>query len=275
MADDSGIWMYAVADRMAPEWFRDVAGIAGEPVRAISAGGLSAAVTTVRLAEFGEQALRRNLEDLGWLEKVARIHHDVIEAAAQHGPVLPMRLATVFRSDANAAAELARRQEDFAAALRRVTGRTEWGVKVSARPPATVEGFPEADRSGTGGTGPGAAFLRRRRSQLTARENARQTVAADAEKIHLALDELAVASYARPPQDPKLTGHAEWMVLNGAYLVGEEGSAGFAAAVHRLGADYPELRIELTGPWPPYSFAVVEELDAGPTGTGERQETAR
>jgi hypothetical protein len=257
MADDAGVWMYAVADGMAPEWFGDVAGIAGEPVRVIAAGGLSAAVTTVSLAEFGEQALRRNLEDLAWLENVARIHHEVIEVAAQHGPVLPMRLATIYHDDESAIATLAQRADDFTVALRRVAGRVEWGVKISAGSAAAVQGFPEDDRGGAGASGPGAAFLRRRRTQLTAREEASRAAAADAEKIHLALGGLAVASYARPPQDRQLTGHAERMILNGAYLVDREGSAGFADAVYRLGAECPDLRMELTGPWPPYSFAVV------------------
>jgi hypothetical protein len=53
------------------------------------------------------------------------------------------------------------------------------------------------------------------------------------------------------------------MILNGAYLVDLDESDGFAAAVRRLVAECPNMRIELTGPWPPYSFAVVGEPDAG------------
>jgi hypothetical protein len=193
-----------------------------------------------------------------------------------------MRLATIYRGDANAAAILAQRSDDFTAALRRVTGRAEWGVKILAGSPATVQGSPEDDRGGAGGSGPGAAFLRRRRTQLTAHENARRAAATDAEKIHLALGGLAVASYERPPQDPQLTGRAERMILNGAYLVDEEESARFAEAVYRLGAECPDVRIELTGPWPPYSFAVVGEPDV-PAGKGQsvsgrrafEEETAR
>ncbi len=281
MADDSGVWMYAVAESMSPERFRDVAGVGGEPVRTIAAGGLAAAVTTVSLAEFGEQALRRNLEDLGWLEKVARIHHEVIEVVGRHGPVLPMRLATIYAGDASAAAMLTQRAEDFSAALRRVTGRAEWGVKIFVSRRTAEAGSSDDDGGGTGGSGPGAAFLRRRRALLAARENAKVAAAADAEQIHLALGGLAVASYARPPQDPQLTGRSEKMVLNGAYLVDQEAAAGFAAAVHRLGTERPDLRVELTGPWPPYSFAVVGDPDESTAGrrggSGERalgEETA-
>jgi hypothetical protein len=46
------------------------------------------------------------------------------------------------------------------------------------------------------------------------------------------------------------------MVLNAAYLLDAGGEIGdrFAATVAELASAHPELRIELTGPWPPYSF---------------------
>jgi hypothetical protein len=52
------------------------------------------------------------------------------------------------------------------------------------------------------------------------------------------------------------------MVLNAAYLLDAEGEIGnrFAAAVAEMASAHPELRMELTGPWPPYSF----------TGEGEQ-----
>ena len=43
------------------------------------------------------------------------------------------------------------------------------------------------------------------------------------------------------------------MVLNAAYLVDEAGAAALRQAVDTV--DVPSLRLELTGPWAPYSFA--------------------
>src|SRR5207237_383570 len=120
MKDSVGVWVYTVAGRMSPEWFSATAGVAGAPVRTITTGGLTAAVSTVDLAEFVEQALRRHLEDLTWLEATARAHHRITELAARHGPVLPMRLATVCHGDARVAAMLTRQEPQFTAALRRV-----------------------------------------------------------------------------------------------------------------------------------------------------------
>jgi len=286
MTADEGTWVYAVAGSIREEWFNGTAGVAGRPVRAVTAAGLAAAVTRVSLAEFGEEPLHRHMEDLAWLEATARAHHHVIEIVARHGPVIPMRLATVYYSDAGVADLLARRQAEFADVLAWITARTEWGVKAYAaqRPaepgppglprqpgPATggtegpageVTGAGPADPEGPGGAGRGAAYLRRRRMALSAKQEARQAAISGADAVHAGLAKLAVAAQLRPLQGPQLTGQASQMVLNGAYLVDDARSGEFTAAAQHLASQYPGIRMELTGPWPPYSFAAVDQETA-------------
>src|SRR5262249_39926506 len=120
----------------------------------------------VTLAEFGEDALRRNLEDLGWLEATARAHHHVIDAVAQQGPLVPMRLATVYSGDEGIAAMLGERGADFRSARARVSGAKGGGATqgragggAAARGPpggAPRGGGPEA---GGGGGRPGGGAV--------------------------------------------------------------------------------------------------------------------
>jgi len=49
------------------------------------------------------------------------------------------------------------------------------------------------------------------------------------------------------------------MVLNGAYLVPIDETEGFAALIDRVRDSTPGALIEAEGPWPPYSFAVLED----------------
>ena len=72
---------------------------------------------------------------------------------------------------------------------------------------------------------------------------------------------LAVAARCHPPQDPRLTGESARMVLNGAYLLDDEHIDEFLAAAAALDDRHPGLRVGVTGPWPPYSFATVDEKD--------------
>jgi hypothetical protein len=246
-----GVWVYAISERVAATSLGQVRGVGEGPVRTVAAAGLIAVAEDVGLAEFGEEALRRNLEDL------ARAHHRVIDAIAQQGPLVPMRLATVYSDDANVAAMLAEREADFRSALRRISGRQEWGVKAYADQQPGAGGDDSGATTGPSspGTGAGAAYLRRRRDQLAAQKNARRETLASAETIHAELSRYAAGARLHPPQAPQLTGSKAPMVLNAAYLLDTGREEDFAAAVAALVGQHPGLRLELTGPWPPYSFA--------------------
>jgi hypothetical protein len=267
-------------------------GVGGGPVRTVSAGGLTAVVEDVDEREFGAAALRRNLEDLEWLDLTARAHHAVIDAAAERGPVVPMRLATVYSCAEKVAGMLRRRAADLHSALARITARSEWGVKAfaaepAAAKPAAAKPFaaepgatgpdgkePEAEAPapheqgnpapGSTGPGPGAAYLQRRRAQLMARRSGHEQAMISARRIHAELERLSVSVRLYPPQSPDLAGRQARMVLNAAYLVDDERADEFAAAVAGLTVGHPPVRLVLTGPWPAYSFAGEPETAEQP-----------
>ncbi|AUM19037.1 GvpL/GvpF family gas vesicle protein [Rhodococcus ruber] len=258
MTDGTGVWLYAVTDdRLAEGDLGGLAGVAGESVRAVGSGGLTAVVGSVPLAVFGEEPLKRNLEDLSWLEATARAHDAVVSTVAQRGPAVPLRLATVYLDDARVRDLLDERQADFESALTLVTGRTEWGVKAYGDRQALADAVAEAQIAGSA-KGSGTAYLLRRRAQLAAQESVERDAAARADEIHSRLLRQAAAGRRQPATDPALSGRRDWMVLNGTYLVDDDRADEFARAVEELGKEYPGIRLELTGPWPPYSFAGVE-----------------
>ena len=135
---EEGLWAYGIAesDRVAEpgetpglSW---LTGVGGATVRTVACSGLTVLVGDVSLAEFGEAALREHLEDLDWLDEVARLHHYVVDAAARLFPLLPVRLATVYRSEAAVCDAMADHHDELFDALHRVGGRVEWGVKAYA-----------------------------------------------------------------------------------------------------------------------------------------------
>jgi len=258
MAAERGwVWMYGVAGDDLEAFAAGVAGVGGAPPRTITAAGLTAIVGAVGDREYGEAALRRNLEDLDWLARTARAHHAVLEAVAERGPVVPMRLATLFASDAAVTGTLQERADDFREALSLISARSEWGVKayaVKQSDPAGEPGRPAAGREGPA-TGPGAAYLQRRRAQLTASKDARQEALASARTVYTDLGRFAVSSRLYPPQAPDLAGQQTPMVLNAAYLVADERAGEFEAAMADLTARHRFVQLTLTGPWPAYSFA--------------------
>ena len=286
-----GVWLYAVTNSRGRETSGGLpSGVADEPVRLIDAEGLTAAVGTVDLREFGEEALRRKLEDLDWLAGAARAHDRVINALARGGATVPVGLATVFADDDSVRAMLDERRANLSAALGRLAGRTEWGVKAYAASGAASsvaegdgEGEGDGDGEGEGGSsdgsegsgnsdasgadagkeGAGTAFLKRKRAQLTRQQSAATAQAERAAHIHERLNRLSVSSRLYAPQNPALTGRREHMLLNGAYLVEDDGLEAFRATVTFLDAEARRegIHVELTGPWPPYSFTAEGMAD--------------
>lgn len=254
--EQQAVWVYAVAGQIPAASLSELTGVGGEPVRTVPAAGLTAAAGTVRLAEYGEAALRRNLEDLDWLDATARAHHRVIDVIGRKVPVVPMRLATVYRDDGSLEAALGERAGDFRAALERTGGRREWGVKVYAAPASEPSEQATDPAPGERGrtAGAGAEYLRRKRRQLSAAEDTRRATAASADAIHAALCQLAEGARLHPPHAPELAGIRTQMVMNGAYLLDAGRDDELTGAVTALAGQHPAVQIELTGPWPPYSF---------------------
>ncbi|WP_214317815.1 GvpL/GvpF family gas vesicle protein [Nonomuraea sediminis] len=253
MTTDTGTYLYAVARDPGLACPGDLRGVAGEPVRTITHAGLVAYVSTVPLDQFGEEPLRRSMEDLDWLGETARAHHHVVEAVAETTTAAPVRLVTVYSGEEQIRQLLDQRHDDFADMLSRVAGRREWGVKAYAKTTAP----PSSEQSREKTTSPGTAYLKRRQASLHTREEAWREAIGRAAAIHDTLASTAVASRRHRAQDPELSGRDEWMVLNGAYLVDDARREEFARAVEGLRGEGIEL--ELTGPWAPYSFATLEE----------------
>ncbi len=79
------------------------------------------------------------------------------------------------------------------------------------------------------------------------------------DEVHDALSSVSVASRRLHPQDPRLTGRPGTMLLNGAYLIDTDIGEAFEARVAALAESNPSVEISCAGPWPPYSFAMLEQ----------------
>ncbi|MFE2182412.1 GvpL/GvpF family gas vesicle protein [Streptomyces sp. NPDC059455] len=267
-------YAYAVVrDTGAPEAALDalaalegVTGVADEPVYAVRHLGLAVLAGAVPAEDYDEASLRKRLEDMAWLEKMARAHQRVVDTAGAESCVIPVRLATVCHGDEGLRRMLATGRERFASALDRLEGRVEWGVKAYATRPAAEEppaGTADAADAPSTPNSPGAMsgrdYLRRRKAQRQAAERRWGDTEEGARLVHDTLSGLAEQSRLHPPQDPRLSGISDRNVLNAAYLVRREDSADFAERVGELAGRTPALRVELTGPWAPYSFTAMDE----------------
>ncbi|MFE9132990.1 GvpL/GvpF family gas vesicle protein [Streptomyces sp. NPDC007355] len=243
---------------------------------------LAFVVSPVPRGDFDEAALKEHFEDLRWLENVARAHHDVVQAVAAHATVLPLRMATVYQDDSRARGALVRQRHVFATRLAQLDAHTEYGVKIylpAASDPAaptaaapSADG-PPADQDGAEPLSPGKAYLRRRGIQHHARERVYQQAQEAARTVEAIAARYTSERVRHAPQSGALTGPRE-NVLNDAYLVPDRNADEFRAAVTQATQDFPDVLVEVTGPWAPYSFAMPAAEDPSPGDAGDVREPA-
>ncbi|WP_042364565.1 GvpL/GvpF family gas vesicle protein [Streptacidiphilus neutrinimicus] len=250
-------WLYAVVQAPSGALPESLTGVAGEPLRLLDVPGLAAVAGSVPRADFDEEALNAHIQDPAWLERAVRDHHRVVCVLGRTHRVLPMRFATLCQDDARAVELLTERHDRLLAAVDHVSGRTELGVKAWSAPRGAEASGP-AD-----GQSPGAAYLSRLRARRDERDRATQAAMEQASRVHARLAGVAADWVQHPPQPGEATGRDEPMLLNCAYLVDDDRLPGFRSAVDAMAAETAELTLELTGPWPPYSFAGHERQDAG------------
>jgi hypothetical protein len=251
----TGWYLYGVAGSTAGSAGAPSPAIDGRhPVTTITEDGLTAVASRVPLAEFGETELREHLSDMGWVERVARIHEEVLEQLLEHTTVIPMRMCTVYRDEAGVRAMLDREAELLEAALAHLAGRREWGVKGFLMAPR------HAESAAAGAATGGADYLRQRRAERDRRDHAAARADAACAAIHNRLRALAVEGLLTPPQRPEASGHAGQMLLNGVYLVADDARGAFHRELDTLREELADggLELVLTGPWPAYNFVPTE-----------------
>lgn len=239
----SGIYVYGIVETGALHPGVTADGVAGTPPALLAVGGLTAIVCGVDVAEFEGAALERNAATPGWLEQKVRAHEAVLEDALERAVVVPMRFGSIFSSPEGLHRILTEHADEFGAALARVRGRTEWGVKLHADTARVVEAFSGASTE----AGSGRGYLEQKKTQLDAGNRAAQAAAEVAAGTHESLTELADEAVALAGR-----GHE---VLNGAYLVPHDGREAFMRRVEDLQSRHGDaFTFEVTGPWPPYNF---------------------
>jgi hypothetical protein len=212
------IWVYGICDRpeLPPPRRR---GLAQAPLEGLREGPLQA-VFTRHAGAVGEPA-----PDALWA------HERVVERLMADRTVLPMRFGSRVADEDALRRVLAEGAADYVAALARVAGRVELGVRALAR-----NGAPEPVPPPASG-----------RDYVLAKLRGDRRAEGEAAALHTPLAALAADARRQPPR-----GSDE--LLRGAYLVERPAVARFRATVERLQSAHPEAAILCTGPWPPYSF---------------------
>lgn len=215
------------------------------PVRLLDAGGtIRLVVADAPLPQWSSETVSASLSDLDWVSRCALAHEAVIEHVMAHVDLLPVKLFTLYASDARALADLAQRRASIDDAFDRLAGAWEWGVRI-ARSDRTATPAGERERPSSG-----TEFLRRKREDREGRSRHHARAREHAERIAEQLEALATAAHRAPLPDDEA---GRRVLVDLALLVPRDDTERLEKAVATAAAT-ADVQVTLTGPWPPYHF---------------------
>jgi Gas vesicle synthesis protein GvpL/GvpF len=217
--------------------------------------GLFLVVADAPLSRYSENAINQGLADLEWVSRAAVAHEAVIESFISETAILPMKLFTIFTSDARALEHIASQRARIASLVKRVANHQEWGVRlILDRTAAARTSAPSPRRAAAPSVGSGVAYLTRKKAQRdTAVElasRARQTVAGLYDRFE------ARSKLAKRRSASELPVQGGPLLLDAAFLVSRVRAASFKALAGREARALSKqgYAMTITGPWPPYTF---------------------
>jgi hypothetical protein len=209
--------------------------------------GLWLVTGDVPLATYGPGVLDEALRDMDWVGRVALAHEAVVEhfAGLKGTTVVPAKLFTMFSSLDRAVADTRLRRADILAAMKRIAGCEEWGVRIVRAPDRPPQ--PRAPASS------GTAFLAAKRR---ARDEKIESTRAAAEAALATFDELSALARDARRRDDVPDGATAPPLLDAAFLVPAARRARFRSAARRAaaGCARSSAALTLSGPWPAYNF---------------------
>jgi hypothetical protein len=228
------------------------------PVRILDVGGGTyLVVADAPLSRYSEDAINRGLADLEWVSRAAVAHESVIESFVGETAILPMKLFTIFTSDARALEHIAQQRSRIASLVKRVANNQEWGVRLvldrTAAKRASASSIGKGRAAASAGAS-GAAYLTRKKVQRDAAvelaSRARDIVAGLYDRLE------ARSKLAKRRAASELPVKGGPLLLDAAFLVPKARAASFKALAAReaRGLSRQGYAMTVTGPWPPYTF---------------------
>jgi hypothetical protein len=238
------------------------------PVEVIGYKNIGAAVSKVPLSEFGEDALHYNISNnLKWVEDKARRHVLILEQISEQYSVAPLKFCTIFNKRERILKLLAQKYDELSHILERVQGKYEWTVKVFCNEETFIKHVENEKRqileSALEGKPPGITYLLKKKINENVKEASEKELTKRANNIYESLRTYSTDTALEGCLTKGMTGRSERMILNCSLLIPRENVEDFLIKINEANSlENPEgLFVEISGPWPPYSFTLFNLED--------------
>lgn len=229
----------------------------------ISLDNLSAVVSQVPLEEFGEDALKENIQDVKWLEKYIRAYDNITQKLFSQTTFIPVRFGTIYLNKERVKQSISNYKEQVIKLIETLNGKIEVGVKFFLDRNKLQETLTTNDleakelNSKIKSETPGKAhFLKKKFEALldTKVENWSSDVSNNI------LNSLKGISNGIQLLSLQPKEGVQKMFLNVACLLPSNKFDWFKEMLQNIMSQeyFESINCEITGPWPPYNFVRLE-----------------
>lgn len=258
--ENNGILLYGIGD-VKDNDILDMGGMDEKfKLYYIEHSGLYAIVSDVSLDEYGEEAMAVKGEDIDWLKEKAVIFMDVILKINSLTRIIPMKFLTIFHTKDRVEDVIDENKEMFLNTLNKIRNKKELSLKIYCDDKIYKEKIMAEEiakfEASLVGKPKGAAFFLKKKFDGELNDRIQNRICDIANNMAESLTTLVEEMRSNKLLAKEITGISTPMILNNAYLVDNDREALILARVEELKMEYENcgFAIELSGPWPPYSF---------------------
>ncbi|MEI7828687.1 MAG: GvpL/GvpF family gas vesicle protein [Prolixibacteraceae bacterium] len=236
-------------------------------LESIQFGDFYVIVKHVSEQDFSEENFQNHLSDLNWLETNAREHVEVINLIMPHHSVIPFKFGTIFQAETGVEKFIS----DYADSLKEnflfVGNKEEWSVKIYCDRKLLCHQIDEVSQEAAAleklimESSPGKAYLLKRKKMDLIENELDRICKLYGQEYFDELKALSESTNLNNLLPKEYTGRDDTMILNGTFLVSKSMVASFGNAVKILTKKDENFGflLEISGPWPPFSFVYIKE----------------
>jgi gas vesicle protein GvpL/GvpF len=252
------LYVYAVTrDAVTPE----VDGIdVSRRFGVASIDGISAVFTRVSGEEFSQDVIDRRASDLEWLGAIGYRHQEVVAELMKLTSIVPLRAFTLFSSEEAVRSYLHANHDLLGKVLARLDGKQEWTLRIELEAERWHDALPQRVaplrelQAEIESASPGKAFLLKKKLQdetKRASHAAEQELVTEVERV--ILEKLGCETVAETRE------HRDGAFPQINVLINRDEESVLQELHGALGERYAAegVTFGLTGPWPPYTFAML------------------
>jgi hypothetical protein len=262
MRDDL-IYVYCLANK-PPKQVSETANIGLEFLKI---GDFYVIAKYVSKDEFSEENLKKNVSDIQWLEINARQHISVINSFMALLTVVPFKFGTIFQSVESLKKFISDYTDSLDQNFRFIEAKEEWSVKVYCNRKHLCEEIDELSTEAASleqqimASSPGKAFILKRKKNDLIECELDRLCKKFGQEFYDTYQNLSEATNLNNLLPKEFTGRDDSMILNATFLIKKDKVPEFKKTTETLQNKnhYSGFFIEMTGPWPPFSFIHIKE----------------